>query len=235
MWGIFSQEVSFLVESLLFHQARDRDGWLLLWWVGSQDTILHPLLLVKEFGMLPATQLQVPWCGPTVHCPNVYKRKLPHSVGYIDFTFASRKVRGNIGNCYSCFPKTSFWVDSWGLRAVCYPSCLIKGLNEMTARMGFQFSSVAQLCPTLCDPMICSTPGLTVHHQLPESTHTHFHWVGDAIQPSYPLLSPSPPALNLSQCQGLFKWVSSLHQVAKILEFQLQHQSFQWTPRTDLL
>ena len=97
-----------------------------------------------------------------------------------------------------------------------------------------QFSSVAQSCPTLSDPMNQSTPGLPVHHQLLESTQTHVHWVGDAIQPSHPLLSSSP-ALNLSQHQGVFKWVSSLHQVAKVLEFQLQHQSFQWTPRTDLL
>ena len=89
-----------------------------------------------------------------------------------------------------------------------------------------QFSSVAQSCPTLCGPMNCSTPGLPVHHQPPESTQTHVYWVGDAIQPSHPLLSPSPPALNLSQHQGLFKWVSSSHQVAKVLDFQLQHQSF---------
>ena len=80
-----------------------------------------------------------------------------------------------------------------------------------------------------------STPGLPVHHQLLESTQTHVHWVGDAIQPSHPLSSPSPPALNLSQHQGLFQWLSSLHQMAKVLEFPLQHQSFQWTPRTDLL
>ena len=99
----------------------------------------------------------------------------------------------------------------------------------------FQFRSVAQSCPTLCDPMNCSTPGLPVHHQLPEFTQTHVHRVGDAIQPSHPLSSPSPPALNLSQHQGLFQWVSSLHQVAKVLEFQLQHQCFQWTPRTELL
>ena len=97
------------------------------------------------------------------------------------------------------------------------------------------FSPVAQSCLTLCDPMNPSTPGLPVHHQLPESTQTHVHRVGDAIQPSHPLLSPSPPALNLSQHQGFFQWVSSSHQVAKVLEFQLQHQSFQWTPRTDLL
>ena len=89
-------------------------------------------------------------------------------------------------------------------------------------------SSVAQSCLTLCDPMDCSTPGLPVHHQLPVFTQTHVHWVGDAIQPSHPLSSPSPPTFNLSQHQGLFKWVSSSHQVAKVLEFQLQHQSFQW-------
>ena len=93
-----------------------------------------------------------------------------------------------------------------------------------------QFSLVARSCPTLCDPMNRSTPGLPVHHQLPESTQTHVHWVGDAIQPSHPLSFPSPPALNLSQHQGLFQWVSSSHQVAKVLEFQFQHQSFQWTP-----
>ena len=98
-----------------------------------------------------------------------------------------------------------------------------------------QFSSVTQSCPTLHNPMDQSTPGFPVHHQLPESTQTHLHRVGDAIQPSHPLLSPSPPALSLSQHQGLFQWVSSSHQVAKGLEFQLQHQSFQWTPRTDLL
>ena len=73
---------------------------------------------------------------------------------------------------------------------------------------GSPFSSVAQLCPTLCDPMNRSTPGLPVHQQLPKSTQTHVHWVSDAIQPSHPLSSPSPPALNLSQHQGLFKWVS---------------------------
>ena len=100
-----------------------------------------------------------------------------------------------------------------------------------------QFSSVQLLSHVrlFCDPMKCSTPGLPVHHQLPEFTQTHVHWVGDAIQLSHPLSSPSPPAFNLSQHQGLFKWVSSLHQVAKVLEFQFQHQSFQWTPRTDLL
>ena len=96
-------------------------------------------------------------------------------------------------------------------------------------------SSVTQSCPTLCDPMNHSTPGLPVHHKLPEFTQTHAHWVGDAIQPSHPLSSPSPPAPNPSKHQGLFQWVNSSHEVAKVLEFQLQHQSFWWTPRTYLL
>ena len=103
-----------------------------------------------------------------------------------------------------------------------------------TMAYSVQFGSVTQSCPTLCDPMNCSTPGLPVHHQLPEFNKTHVHGVSDAIQPSHPLSSPSPPALNLSQLQGLFKWVSSSHQVAKVLEFLLQHQSLQWIPRTNL-
>ena len=98
-----------------------------------------------------------------------------------------------------------------------------------------QFSSVTQSYPALCDPMDFSTPGLPVHHQLPEFTQTHVHRVSNAIQPSHPLLSPSPPTFNLSQHQGLFQWVSSSHQVAKVLAFQLQHQSFQWIFRTDFL
>ena len=93
--------------------------------------------------------------------------------------------------------------------------------------------SVAQSCPTLCNPMDCSSPGFPVLHQLPYFAHTHVHLVGDANQPSHPLSPPLPPAFNHSQRQGLFKWVSSLHQVAKVLELQLQHQSFQWTFRID--
>ena len=80
-----------------------------------------------------------------------------------------------------------------------------------------------------------ATSGFPVHQQLPELTQTHVHWVADAIQPSHPLLSPSPPTFNLAQHQGLFKWVSSSHQVARVLELQLWHQSFQWIFRTDFL
>ena len=103
------------------------------------------------------------------------------------------------------------------------------------AKDSVQFSSVSQSCPTVCDHMDCSTPGLPVHHQLLEFTQTYVHSVRDAFQLSHPLSSPSPLTLNLSQHQGLFKWVSSSHKVAKVLEFQLQHQSFQWLFRTDFL
>ena len=114
---------------------------------------------------------------------------------------------------------------SWSLRH--YSSQMGSWYWHIIRFSSVQFSSVAQSCPTLCDPMNCSTPGLPVHHQLLDFTQTHVHRVSDAIQPSHPLSSPSPPDLDLSQHEGLFKWVSSSHQVAKVLEFQPQHQSFQ--------
>ena len=89
-------------------------------------------------------------------------------------------------------------------------------LNKSIQSSSVQFSSVAQSCLTLCDPMDCSMPGFPVHYQLLEFTQTHVHWVRDTIQPSHPLSSPSPSAFNLSQHQGLFKWVSSSHQIAKL-------------------
>ena len=95
--------------------------------------------------------------------------------------------------------------------------------------------SVAQSCPTLSNPMDCSTPGFPVLHHLLEFAQTQVHWVSNAIQPSHPLSSPSPPTFNLSQHQGLFQWASSSYQVAKVLELQLQHQSFQWIFRMDFL
>ena len=127
----------------------------------------------------------------------------------------------------------SFWL-------LCLPNCLFphflcaQGSRKVSDYAELFISSVQSLSRlTLCDPMDCSMPGLPVHHQLLEFTQTHVHWVGDAIQPSHhPLSSLSPPAFSVSQHQGLFKWVSSSHQVDKVLEFQLQHQSFQWTFRT---
>ena len=100
--------------------------------------------------------------------------------------------------------------------------------TEILIFVYLQFSSVTQLCPVLCEPMDCSTLGFSVHHQLPEIAQTHVHWVSDDIQQPHPLLSPAPPAFNISQHQSIFQRGSSLHQVARLLKFQLQHQSFQW-------
>ena len=110
---------------------------------------------------------------------------------------------------------------------------ILQQLQEMLKMV--QFRSVALSCLTICDPIDCSISGLPVHYQLLELTQIHVHWVGDAIQPPHPLWSPSPPAFNLSQHPGLFQWVRSSNQVAKVLKFQLQHQSFQWIFRSDFL
>ena len=99
--------------------------------------------------------------------------------------------------------------------------CCTPDTNSVLLNNYLRFSSVAQSCLILCDPMDYSMPGLPVHHQLPEFTQTHVRWVGDAMEPPPPLSSPSPPAFNLSQQQGLFQWVSSSREVAKVLELQL--------------
>ena len=104
-------------------------------------------------------------------------------------------------------------------------TCLVSSHN--------QFSSFALSCPTLCKSMDCSIPGFPVHHQPLELAQTHVHWVSNSIQPSHILLSLFPPAFSLSHHQGLFQWVSFLHQVAKVLK--LQHQSFQWILKIDFL
>ena len=117
----------------------------------------------------------------------------------------------------------SYSIYKWLLSPYCIPGFTrvlfnLQVFTEPLLYTWFQFSSVAPSCPTLCDPMNCSTPGLLTHHQLPEFTQTHVHWVGDAIQPSHPLSSPFPPPPNPSQHQGLFQWVNSSHEVAKVLE-----------------
>ena len=114
-----------------------------------------------------------------------------------------------------CFPMSQLF--EWGGQSTGASTFA----SVLPMNISVQFSSVAQSCPTLCAPMNCSTPGLPVHHQLPEFTQTHVHWVSDAIQPSHPLSSPSSPAPNPSQHQSLFQWVNSLNEVAKVLEFQL--------------
>ena len=132
------------------------------------------------------------------------------------------------------FTRVLVHVPTFLQRSLGYQDFFSLSMLSLTTKLfSVQFSSVAQLRLTLCDPMNCSTPGLPVHHQLPEFTQTNVRPVGDAIQPSHPLSSPSPPAPNPSQRQSLFQWVNSSHEVAKVLEFQ--HQSFQGTPRTGLL
>ena len=114
------------------------------------------------------------------------------------------------------------WVKDTHYFLCCFSkNFLFKFISNSQKNYNNQIRSVAQLCPTLCDPMNRSTPGLPVHHQHPEFTQTHVHRVSDAIQPSHPLLSPSPPAPNPSQRQSLFQWVNSSHEEAKVLEFQL--------------
>ena len=143
------------------------------------------------------------------------------------FTFmtrvSSRSIHALIGLLRSHLPAT----------------CIFRTVSPQTQDLFYlhclQFNSVAQLCLTLCDSVGCNTSGIPLHHQLLKLAQTRVHGVGDATQPSHPLLTPSPPTFNLFQHQGLFKWVSSSHQVVKILEFQLQHQSFQWIFRTDFL
>ena len=133
-------------------------------------------------------------------------------------------------------PNGQYWNEfhhilcSWRWRS---STQLAKTIPELTVAQISSVQSISHIW--LCDLMDCSTPGLPVYHQLPEFTQTHVHWVGDAIQTSHPLSSPFPLAFNHSQHQGLFKWVSFLHQMAKVLEFQLQHQSFQWIFRVDFL
>ena len=115
---------------------------------------------------------------------------------------------------------------------------LILALNSMDITEKIHIFKIHLSCSVMSDsrdPKGCSTPGLPVLHQFLELAQTHAHWVGDVIQPSYSLSSHSPPTFNLSQNQDLFQWVSSSHQVAKVLEFQLQHQSFQCIFRTNFL
>ena len=152
-----------------------------------------------------------------------------------------KEIDGATISCSTGFPVSFliFWEEKVHKKQ---PLCSLQGIDfdkfkkdNKGLTLGYQFSSVAQSCLTLCDPMNRSTPGLPVHHQLQELTLTQFHQVNDAIQPSHPLSSPSPPAPNPSKHQGLFQRVNSSHEVAKVLEFQPQHQSFQWIFRTDLL
>ena len=176
---------------------------------------------------MKVAQLCLTLCNPmdyTVH--GILQAKI---LEWVVFPFPKESSQSRDWN-WKVFRIAGGFLTSWATD-IDFMQCDMYAVKEHKV----QFSSVAQSCPTLCDPMDCSMPGLPVHCQVPEFTQTHVHWVGDAIQPSHPLSSPSPPDFNPLQHQGIFKWVSSSHQVAKVLEFQLQHQSSQWVFRTDLL
>ena len=128
---------------------------------------------------------------------------------------------------------TCLWKYNWDKKS--HIVNLLLGNLKQIACICSSIVAVAQLCPTLCNSMNWNTLSFPVLHYLPEFAQTHVHWVSDAIQLSHPLWLPAPPAFNLSQHQRLFQWVDSSHQVAKILELQLQQQSFQWIIRVDFL
>ena len=187
--------------------------------------------IVHEF-----SKVRHDWANNTI---DHYKERFPIQYLYFfknnilqAFLFCTAQLgnQGNLKILYKLRLLKGFSLDI----SICRWAFHERMTSEMIQFSSVQFNSVAQLCPTLCDAMDWSRTGLPVHQQIPDITQTHVHWVGDAIQPSHPLSSPSL-TFNLSQQQGLFKWVSSSHQVTKVLEFPLLHQSFQWIFRTDLL
>ena len=137
-------------------------------------------------------------------------------------------ITANCGKFFKRWEYQTTWPASWEI-------CMQVKKQQLEPDMEQQFSSVTQSSLTLCDPVDCRTPDFPVHHQLLKLSQTHVHWVSDAIQPFHPLSPSSPPTCNPSQHQGLFKWISSSHQVAKVFEFQLQHQSSQWIFRIDFI
>ena len=182
-------------------------------WKGKKDRTLK-----DEFPRSVGTQYATgeDWRNSSGKNEKAEPKQKQHSV--VDVNGDGSKVRCS---------KEQYCIGTWN--GISMNQSKLEMVKKEMARMNIdilgissvQFSSVARSCATLCNPMNRSTPGLPVHHQRPEFTQTHVHRVGDAIQPSHPLSSPSPPAHNLSQHQGLFQWVNFLHEVAKVLEFQL--------------
>ena len=166
-------------------------------------TICYEVLLVAQLCLTLWDPID--WSLPGSSVRGVFQARI---LGWVAISFSGRGI----------FLTHLLW--NYISITIQFSSCTFGRLSSV------HFNSVTLSCPTLCDPMDCSTPGFPVHHQIPELTQTQVHWVDDAIQPSHPLSSPSPPTFNLFQHQGLFKWVSFSHQVAKVLEFQLQYQSF---------
>ena len=171
----------------------------------------------------------IDWTLPGCSVKGISQARILESVAIFFFRGSYKTSDWTPVSCFSWWQVGSLPVDPEGSlkEQVRISKCWIKEFSSV------QFSH--SVVSNSLWPLDCSTPGLPVHHQLPEFTQTHIHWVGDTIQPFHLLLSHSPPTFNLSQQQDLFQRVSSLHQVAKILEFQLPLQSFQWIFRTDFL
>ena len=192
-----------------------------------------PFLKVPLLSLLPL--FLCPGLTPSLQCEPHWPPRKTHWFSFELWTVAASSVWDSVlpMSPWGSFPPYTRTLIEFCLHrpelTICpkkpdpFFSILLLFLIFLHGTHSVQFSSVAQLCPTLCDPMNHSTPGLPLHDQPPEFTQTHVHRVGDAIQPSHPLSSPSPPAPNPSQHQSLFQWVNSLHQVAKVLEFQLYH------------
>ena len=164
--------------------------------------------------ILAAGTSQTVWKGKKIH-----HQKMSPLVRRIQYFWS--EVLEKSGGQLLIAPERMKWLGQSGKDTQLWMSLLVKVKSSGVRLLLHQFSAVDQSCPTLCDPMNHSMPGLPVHHKLPEFTQTHVHRFGDATQPSHPLSSPSPPATNPSQHQSLFQWVSSSHEVAKVLEFQL--------------
>ena len=193
-------------------------------WVHMCPTILNPILPAPHpipLGCPGARALNA-----LLHASNLHWSSISHKVIYMIQCYS---LKSSYPHLLPHSPKVCS-LHLWLLLFCCltYRLIVTDFLNSISS-VQFRRSS----CPALCDLMDCSMPGQHVH--LPEFTQTHMPWVSDAIEPSHPLSSPFPPTFNLSQYQGLFKWVSSSHQETKVLEFQLQHQFFQWIFRTDFL
>ena len=189
------------------------------WNSPGQNTRVGSLSILQGIFLTQGLKPGLPHCRQTLY--QLCHKGSPRILEWVTYLFPSGSSRPRNRTRVSCIAGGFF--TSWASREACVCMCVYT----------YQFSSVVQLCLTLFNSMDCSMPGFPVHHQHPEPVQTHAHWVSNANQPSHTLSSPSIPDFNLSQHQGLFRWVSSSHQVAKVLELQLQHQSFQWIFKTD--
>ena len=205
----------------------------LLWWTKVFFFLHSQAIIGTEDKTQVLCKKRLPYCSNQLGNSECFGSSMPGKIKYV-FHIISHSITvisgGQVGRLittenmkkvlllYPLYTGGRWGTITWFMERIQWDDTHTQILEQ---QMAHQLSSATQLCPTLCDPMDCSMPGFPVRHQLLEPTQTHVHRIGDAIQPSHPLLSPSPPTFNLSQHQGLFQWISSLHQVAKVLKFQL--------------